>query len=380
MRIGIFGGSFDPAHREHVNFARVAIEQLRLDKLYVMPAHTPPHKQRTLSSNADRLALCRLAFAELEKAEASDYEIAKGGTSYTYLTCKYFKEKYPFAEIYFLVGTDMVRSFSLWRNPKSILEDVTLAVCGRNDEEGWWEKEQERFFKQFGKYFARVDYNGADVSSTNIRILAGAGMQLTEFVDEKAEEYIRRRGLYAIKNADRALALEKPERRAHSVRVAQLAVARAKGMGLSEEKVITASLFHDCAKNLAMDSPYLQGFVLPEGAGQVPASVFHQYAGAYVAEKTFGITDEDVLNAIRFHTSARENMSELEKLIFLADMLEEARVYEGVDMLRELFWRGQGLDECLERALFETLEFLKKKNAEIYPLTQKAYEFYKRRG
>ena len=110
----------------------------------------------------------------------------------------------------------------------------------------------------------------------------------------------------------------------------------------------------------------------------MPASVYHQFAGAYVAEKHFGIEDEDVLNAIRYHTSGRPNMSELEKLIFLADMLEEERSYEGVELLRKLFWRGQGLDECLEEALFQTLEFLKLKQAEIYPLTKKAYEFYKK--
>ena len=379
MRIGIFGGSFDPAHKEHVNFARAGIEGLRLDRLYVMPAHTPPHKiGKTLSSNEDRLATCRLAFSCLEKAEVSDYEISKGGTSYTYLTCEYFKKKYPSAELFFLVGTDMLRGFPTWKHPKIILSCATLAVCGRNDEVGWWEKEQEKFIREFGKPFARVDYNGADVSSTKIRILAGAGMRLTDFLEESVAEYIQKNHLYEIKNAKEALALEKPERRAHSVRVAELAVARAKKMGIPEEKVIAAALFHDCGKNVPLDSPYLEGFTMPEEEGKVPPSVAHQYVGAYIAENKFGVTDEDVLNAVRYHTSARENMSELEKLIFLADMLEEARSYEGVDLLRKLFWQGQGLDECLERALFETLEFLKKKNAEIYPLTRKAYEFYKK--
>ena len=87
----------------------------------------------------------------------------------------------------------------------------------------------------------------------------------------------------------------------------------------------------------------------------MPSSVYHQFAGAYVAETHFGIKDEDILNAIRYHTSGRANMSELEKLIFLADMLEEERSYEGVETLRKLFWREQGLDECLEEALFQTL-------------------------
>ena len=68
MRIAIFGGSFDPVHREHVNFVRAAIGCLRLDKVFVMPAHTPPHKPyRTLLPDADRLELCRLAFSSTRR-------------------------------------------------------------------------------------------------------------------------------------------------------------------------------------------------------------------------------------------------------------------------------------------------------------------------
>ena len=195
MRIGIFGGSFDPVHREHKNCVRAAVEGLRLHKLYVMPAHTPPHKpDRVLSSDADRMEMCRLAFADIPEVEVSDYEISQGGTSYTYLTCRHFKELYPNAELYFLVGTDMLRDFPTWRNPQSIVNDAEIAVCGRHDEEGWWEREQVEFFQKFGKNFVRVNYNGADVSSTKIRVLAGAGMRLNEFVPEKAETYIQDRG------------------------------------------------------------------------------------------------------------------------------------------------------------------------------------------
>ena len=380
MKIGIFGGSFDPVHKEHTNFVRAAIKQLGLDTLFVVPAHTPPHKpDRVLSSNEDRLEMCKIAFGDIPKAQVSGYEINKAGTSYTYLTCQHFRELYPTAEIYFLVGTDMLRDFPTWRHPETILSLVKLAVCGRNDKEGWWEEEQQAFFEKFHKNFVRVDYEGKDISSTLIRVLAGAGMRLTEFVDERVEAYIYEKGLYKIENAPLALALETEKRRGHSVRVAVLAAKRALSLHISERKAITAALFHDCGKYLALDDPLLQGFVLPNAWGGVPLSVRHQFIGAYLAETAFGITDHDIVNAVRYHTSGRADMSELEKLIFLADMLEEERSYEGVDELRTLFWQGQGLDECLERALFETIEFLKKKKADIYPLTKEAYEFYRKR-
>ena len=378
MRIAVFGGSFDPVHTEHIRLTKAAIEKLGLDKLFVMPAHAPPHKPgKILSSDIDRLETCRLAFAHEPKVEVCDYEISQGGTSYTYLTCRHFRTLYPEAEIYWIVGTDMLRNFPTWKEPQDILENVSLAVCGRNEDDGWWVEEQENFYARFGKYFVRFDYNGADVSSTKIRVLAGAGMDLTPFVPENVAKYIQEKGLYEIKNADRALALEKPERRAHSLRVAELAAARAVSLKMSERKAIEAALFHDCAKNLPADSSYLEGFIMPTEWGDVPREVAHQFAGAFVAEKHFGVTDVDVLNAIRYHTSARPNMSELEKLIFLADMLEPARSYEEVSELRTLFWKGESLDECLVQALFDTLQFLKRKGSSLYGLTEAAYEYYK---
>lgn len=376
MKIAIFGGSFDPVHTEHIRLAQAAIDELGLDKLFVMPAYAPPHKKgKVLSPDENRLAMCRIAFRDMEKVAVSDYEIGKGGTSYTYLTCRHFKAQYPNDEIFWIVGTDMLRDFPTWKNPEEILENVTLAVCGRDEESEWWKQEMPSFYSRFGKEFRFFAYNGAPVSSTQIRVLAGAGMRLTPFVDEKVEEYIREKGLYLIKNADAALALETPVRQAHSLRVAELAASRAVAFKVDEKKALAAALFHDCAKNLPKDSPYLDGFVPPTKWGNIPREVYHQFAGAYVAEKYFGVTDEDVLNAIRYHTSARENMSDLEKIVFLADMLESERRYQGVDELRALFF-GADLDECLTESLRQTLLFLEQKGGEVYPLTRKAYEFY----
>ncbi len=375
MRIAVFGGSFDPVHIEHVRLAESAIKELALDKLLIMPAYAPPHKKgKTLSADKDRTEMCRLAFTHLDGVEVSDYEIRKGGTSYTYLTCRDLRARYEDAELFWLVGTDMLRDFPTWKNPEEILSYVTLAVCGRNESAGWVEQEQEKFRALFGKSFAYLSYNGKDVSSTKIRVLAGAGMRLTEFLPEKVAEYAEKNGLYKIPFAEKSLALQKPTRAAHSIRVAELAAARALSAKISERKAIAAALFHDCAKNLPLDSPYLQGFIPPTEWGEVPPAVLHQFAGAFVAETHFGVTDGEVLEAIRFHTSGKENASPLAKLIFLADMLEAERNYEGVDRLRELFWRD--LDECYKVALCESLLFIKEKGEEAYPLTCAAYAYY----
>ncbi|MBQ9113711.1 MAG: nicotinate (nicotinamide) nucleotide adenylyltransferase [Clostridia bacterium] len=379
MKIGIFGGSFDPVHNEHVNLVREGMRSLGLDKLLVMPAFQPPHKQgKRLTPDANRLRMCSLAFEGIDGVEVSDYEIAQKGTSYTYLTCRYFKDRFRGDEIFLLVGTDMLRNFPTWKNPEDILQNATLAVCARNEKDEWIEAEQIKFFERFGKNFAVIRYNGKDVSSTKIRVLAGAGMDLSAFLPEKVTEYIERNGLYEIPFARQALGLEKESRRAHSVRVAQFAAKNARRFGILEDKAIVAALFHDCAKNLEPTAKELGGFEPPLEWGEIPKEVLHQFQGAYVAEHSFHVQDENVLNAIRYHTSGRPNMSALEKLIFLADMLEEERQYDVVDILRELFF-VKGLDECLERALLETLLFLEKKGGEIYPLTKQAYEFYRKK-
>ena len=97
----------------------------------------------------------------------------------------------------------------------------------------------------------------------------------------------------------------------------------------------------------------------------------HDFTGAYLAEYRFGVTDGEVLDAIRFHTSGRENMSPLGKLIFLADMLESERKFEGVELLRGAFM--EDLDKCFLLALEHQIAYLRQSGKNIYPLTERAY-------
>lgn len=383
MKIAIFGGSFDPVHKEHIELVKAAISTLSLDKVLIMPAFAPPHKKgKKLAEDTHRLQMCRLAFKGLEQVEICDYEIAQKGMSYTYLTCEYFHSLYNGAQLYFLVGTDMLRDFPTWKYPEKILNCATLAVCARDESEGWLASERALFKEKFGCDFAVIDYNASPVSSTEIRVLAGAGVRVNALTSEEVANYIEQNALYSIPNASLALSLEKPSRKEHSLRVAMAAAKRALALGVEERKAIAACLFHDCAKNLPPESEYLQGFVLEKKFGKVPPAVLHQFQGAFVAQKYFGVQEQDILNAIRFHTSGRPNMSELEKLVFLADMVEEGREYKGVENLRKLFYAEEkkgvgGLDFCLATALKETVDYLEIKGGEIYPLTKSAFEFYK---
>lgn len=372
MKVALYGGAFNPVHNEHINIALAAKRELGLDKIIVIPTNLSPHKRgRLCARSRDRLEMCRLAFGGLEGFEVSDCEIKRGGVSYSYVTCRRFRKLYPSDELYFIMGADMLACFSDWREPEEILKCVIPAVCARENG-GALNALVREFSVKFKKEIAPFSYVGGKVSSTRIRTLAALGEDMSAYLPEKVENFIRSRGLYEINEVWAVKKLLTEERWNHTVRVAALAAENAGRAGVFEYDAIVAAALHDCAKYLGENAPQLRGFKPPEN---VPPPVMHQYSGAYVAEHTFGITDRSILNAIRYHTSGRENMSALEKLIFLSDLLEEGRDFIGVERLREIF--RSDIDKCLYAALAHQLEYLQKQKKPVYPLTKRAYEYIK---
>lgn len=372
MRIAIYGGAFNPVHNEHVNIAKSAIESLSLDKLIVMPTAVSPNKKTSLTAKStDRLNMCRLAFEGMENVEVSDYEIKRGGISYSYVTCRHFRKLYENAELYFIMGADMLKSFQFWKEPEEILKCVTLAVCARESAD-----ELKGYIKSFQSVFKReivnFGYVGKAVSSTCVRTLASLGEDTAGLVPEKVRNLIKKRELYALKELWGVKKLLTPERWEHTVRVAITAAENCRRVRVYEFDAIMAAALHDCAKYLSPNADELKGFVFPKG---VPETVMHQFTGAYVAEHTFGVRDIGILNAIRYHTTGKENMSGLEKLLYLSDFLEEGRDFDGVDRLRRIF--KHDIDECLLAALEHQLRYLKSKGAVVSPLTQRAYNYIK---
>ena len=373
MIILLYGGSFNPVHKEHVALAKAAVKKFRPDKLIVIPTAISPHKSGGLMASAeDRLNMCRLAFSSIPCAEVSDFEIASGGVSYSYITCEHFRELYPQADIYFLMGGDMLASFPSWRNPERILACVTIAAGARESAKEL-KKSRSEVERAFSVKVERVHYTGAKVSSTRVRALACLGEDTGAYVLPAVRQYISDKALYLNANLAKAKELEKKSRWAHSVRVAAMCAENAKRARLSEEQAITMAALHDVTKNLPKDSPYLNDFVPPQG---VPSPVMHQYSGAYVAQKFFGLNDENLLNAIRYHTSGRAGMSDAEMLLYLCDMLEEDRDFEGVEELRDIFYSSD-LAHAMLAALEHQITYLNACGGDIYPLTKQAYLYLK---
>lgn len=372
MKIAIFGGAFNPVHREHVNLARAAVNELRLDKIIIMPTAVSPHKSGKLSADFwQRFEMCRRAFACIPQAEISNFELVKGGISYTYLTCAHFSRIYKDDERFFLIGADMLESFPQWKNPQEILQTFTLAACARENGNGFTESKR-KVEELFNTKVRTISYVGEKVSSTEIRTLAALDEDFERYVNPAVGQYIRDDALYYLPHIQGVKKLLKPERWAHTVRVAVLCAKNAARANLTERQAITMAALHDCAKNLPADSHCLKGFTPPEG---LPEPVVHQYSGAYVAEHTFGVTDKTLLSAIACHTTGKADMTEADKLLYLADMLEDGRNFKGVEELRAIFRRD--LTECLYAALEQQIEYLKCKNAPVDGATLSAYNYLK---
>ena len=369
-KIGILGGTFDPVHLEHITLAKSAIIELKLDKLIVMPTFIPPHKSSLPAPAEDRLNMLRLAFKDIPEIEVSDFEILKQGKSYTYQTVEHFKKKFD-CELYFIVGGDMLSNFRYWKHPERILSACTLAAFGREDFFTDYKIESEYFIKTFNKDFIRLNYVGKVFSSTKLRIYSQLGLSIDGLTHPKVAEYVKGKELYKGDKYAEFVAKSLPEKRLiHTANVVVTALKKAKELGLDSDKVRIASILHDCAKYT--EPTTVNGFTLPD---KVPSPVVHAFLGAHLAEKVLGITDKEILDAIRYHTSGRANMSTLEKLVFVADMVEEGRSYQGVENLRQLYEQPD-FEKCFVECLKEEFVHLINKKQYIYEETLNAFRYY----
>lgn len=201
MKIGIYGGTFDPPHIGHINACKTFLDSVELDILYVIPVYTPPHKM--LKSDTDaltRLEMSKIAFSGLSnKVLVSDLEIKREGKSYTADTIRYFKENYEDAEIFFLCGTDMILTMDFWYKPDYIFENATIVYVRRENDELTAEKIAKKcayYEEKFGAKIIYLQMNTVEASSTEIRNAINDENRLKGLVSPQIYNFIIENGLY----------------------------------------------------------------------------------------------------------------------------------------------------------------------------------------
>ena len=186
MRLGIFGGSFDPPHVGHLLAVVDACERMLLDHLVFVPAAVQPLKTGQLATPArHRFAMVRLLAGDDPRFSVDPIEIDREGLSYTVETLAAFAERYPDAERFFLVGTDVLASFGQWREPERVLRLATLVAMRREGDIG-----------PVPAGAVRVETRRVDVSSTEIRERVRTGRTIRGFVPEAVAAYIAAEALY----------------------------------------------------------------------------------------------------------------------------------------------------------------------------------------
>ncbi len=378
MRIGIYGGTFNPVHNGHVRFGLFALNELQLDKLLVIPTLSPPHKSSAeVVSGEHRLNMLKLAFNGAEKVTVSDMELKRGGASYTVDTLTEIKRIYPAeAELFLIVGSDMFMSLHRWKDYRRICELATVCTAPRKDEDI---PLIEQYRSEHSDLKSKVlNLSVLETSSTDAR--RGDVHELPDIV----REYIRQNSLYGYDkkvveyDIDTLTAVIRKllgdKRYKHSLNVADMAEILAIHHGENSHYAYVAGLVHDItkefpekeqlrllAKSECKDDPLLHA---------IPP-IWHGFTAEIYLMYELNLLNTAILKAVRYHSVGHSNMTTLEKIVYLADIVSADRKYNGVEKLRELCF--DNLDAALLKVLARSLSDNLKDKLPIYSSTLTAY-------
>ena len=197
MRLGLLGGTFNPPHIGHLICAQEALVQLELDRVLLVPVHTPPHKEADGDPGVEaRVALCELAVVGSERLGVCTVDAATPGASFTVDTLRRLRALHPQDELTFVVGGDMARSLRAWRDPETVLELAELGVAEREDVRRADIAEELAGLRGAPERIRFFDMPRVDISSSLVRRRAAAGRPLRFLVPDPVAAAIERGRLY----------------------------------------------------------------------------------------------------------------------------------------------------------------------------------------
>ncbi len=405
-RIGILGGSFNPPHKAHREMALRALKTYDLDAVLLMPSNIPPHKSnKEYVSDEHRLRMLKLLIDSMknDKIKASDFELKKGGVSYTYETLRELLDEHPGDRLYFILGGDSLDAFDTWREPAKIADYAAIIAAPRS---GMTMDDLKTLCKkrssQFNGEFLPLELSDkmADVSSTDIRNEIKTLInedQRPDALSRRVWRYIMLHGLYGFPELKYSFvppeidikhclkSTLRPKRVKHSFGVAdtaeELGVLYSAGDETLPIRSRLAGLLHDCAKyytdeeQIALCDQY--GIELSQTERNNP-SLIHGKLGAYLAQYRYGVKDEEIINAIRIHTVGKPEMTTLEKIIYISDYIEPGRVIpkakNPLDSLRKQV--RHDLDGTLIRVIENTIAFLEQTGRVIDEASLATLKYY----
>ena len=185
MKIGVFGGTFDPVHNGHINAFVEAYLALQLDKIIIVPTYVSPFKENSNTGDVHRLNMLEIAAEQYDFVTIDTYELEQQKVTYTFDTLKYLNAKYPNDDLYFIIGTDHFLTFNKWAHAEELHELATFVVLDRNDE-----------LHDVKPPFIKLAANIVEVSSTLIRDRLKSNTEVRHLMDRNVYGYIKERRIY----------------------------------------------------------------------------------------------------------------------------------------------------------------------------------------
>ncbi len=352
----IFCGGFDPIHIGHLNMAVQARLTLQGEVIFV-PAKIAVWKANSVSAE-HKLAMVKLAIKGQKDFSIETYEIDQEFQPRSYQTVAYLKKKYPNDKLYFLIGQDQANSFHLWAKPELIAKDTQIV---------YYKRPKYIINKENVERFNMIALEGpaVDASSSEVRELHSI------CVKEEVLRYIEDNSLYFIEKIKGYI---KASRYRHSLSVARFAYRLAKLHNLDVQKAYIAAILHDIGKGINdEDSLILMKQFYPQYLG-IGSYSYHQFLGELIVRRDFLILDEEILSAIKYHTTGKPKMNWLEKLVYVADKVDPTRGYDSLELIKAV---EEDLDKGFVKVLKANREFLNKKKEKIdNPLTEDCFKYY----
>lgn len=371
--IAVFGGTFNPFHIGHYEILKAVCELEFINKVFLMPDKIPPHKECDyIAEDKHRQEMCNLVCQDFEKAELCLIEFERDGKSYTYDTINALKLKYPDDKFFVVIGGDMLSTLDTWFNWQNLIKTTSFIAFKRKN------------VTDFDIAFKRLTNFGAEIFVIESDITAVSSTELRKYADKslfppKVYDYITEKRLYMHENkyTEYKELLEKrltPKRYNHSLCVANEAVRLAEKYGCDTEKAYLAGLLHDVTKN-ASPNEHLHIFdefgIILSDVEKNAEKLWHAISGAAFVEHKLNICDSEIITAIRYHTTARKNMSLLEKVLYLADFTSADRDYDDLDIMRQKV--DVSIPVALEYALSYTINDLVSQKRPLHLDTVEAY-------
>lgn len=383
--IAVVGGTFDPIHGGHLRLGQAALSAMHLDEVWFMPSGSNNYRSLTglRAEKYHREAMVRLAIGQQEKFRFSDWECAQPGSTYTSKTFAQLNATFPEVVWYYVVGADTLNSLKYWEEPELICNSVILLVAGRQEQVSSDSLQQTAgaLRERYGADIRFIPWNDYPISSTKVRRDHGTGSLEPGLVPPEVLDYMKRHHLYRplqelsdrelLERAgagpleyecyERLTTLLTPRRVKHCLGVMHMAMLLADAYrNVPLEKARLAGLLHDCGRT----------------ENNAHNALAHAPAGARMAKQLFGVSDEEILSAIRWHTTGRPGMTELEKIVYVADYIEPFRSHMvNLDKARRIAYTD--LNHAVSFMAENTFRYLESREEDIDPVTLEVMEYYK---